>query len=143
MPTVQEQFGAFTTHIADPAQKQLVFDYITRFPGLSFDTTIDDYLLTPAPSPDPNFDAGFTGAFRWGNWVGAGTGAGRFSNHQDFQPAEFFVAARDLFDAIGRTHDLSIFEASSTLTAGLTAAGGELAARNAGGAAISRGARHD
>lgn len=48
MPTLQEQFDAFTSHISDPGQRQLVFEYIMRFPGLSFDTNIDDYLLTPA-----------------------------------------------------------------------------------------------
>ncbi len=128
MPTLQEQFDEFTSHIDDSAQRQLVFDYITRFPGLSFDTSIDDYLLNPAPSLTPGFEAGFTGEFRWGNWVGAGTGAGRFSNHQDFTPSEFLVSARDVFDAIGRTHDLSIFQASATLTNALAASGGNYVA---------------
>lgn len=53
---------------------------------------------------------------------------GVFQTIRIFTPAEFLVSARDVFDAIGRTHDLSIFQASTTLTDALTEANGDYVA---------------
>lgn len=46
-------FNQLTSHITSEADRSEIENYITRFDGLTFDTSADDYILNPNPALNP------------------------------------------------------------------------------------------
>ena len=87
MPTLTDEtpaiFDSLLRTNITATERGTVLEYLERFEGLSFDLSADAYILNPgqvANPSDPNWSPEFTANFLWGNWVGSGTGAGRFAD---------------------------------------------------------------